>query len=313
MRAFLFYNRIQKHFLPSFNMKNILSALLLFSSLCAFSFTEEELNTDTTGGVSILTWNIKMLPRGATFLHHHPVLRARIIPDILIKDSPDVIVFQESYDGLAMRLIRKKLKAVYPYNQGYQNRKLITYKRAGGVIMFSKYPLSEIESIKYSLLHGINKAAAKGALLVEVKHPVKTFQLLGTHMEAGGSKELKISQYREAGELLRKHEKAGVPQFACGDFNCKKNDTILYPRLINALQMEDGDITSDLKYTTDHLLNDMENYQPTKRNVIDYVFYRANGINARQMTRSVMRFQHPWHKKHSDLSDHFAVLLETKF
>ncbi len=53
-----------------------------------------ELN-DSLPPVSILTWNIKMLPRGATFLHHHPIIRARIIPDVLIKEGADVVVFQE--------------------------------------------------------------------------------------------------------------------------------------------------------------------------------------------------------------------------
>jgi len=97
--------------------------------------------TDTSSNqISILTWNIKMLPRGAVFLHHHPIIRARIIPEILLKELPDVIVFQESYDGKAVRMLRKKLMPVYPYTQGFQNRKVITYKRAGGELVFAGTP-----------------------------------------------------------------------------------------------------------------------------------------------------------------------------
>ena len=228
-----------------------------------------------------------------------------------MKESPDVIVFQESYDGKAVRILRKKLKPMYPYTQGYQNRKLITYKRAGGVLMFSKYPMKEVESIRYSWLEGIDKLARKGAMLVEVEHPVKKFQLLGTHMEAGGSKDLKISQYQEAGELLKRHEQAGVPQFACGDFNTKRVDTVLYPKLIAALQMENAEPCTELKCTSDHLLNDMDYYNPTKRNLIDYVFVKPNGVTPTNTTRSIMRYEYPWSKKHKDLSDHFAVILRT--
>src|SRR3954462_3191543 len=210
-------------------MTKYLSFLALFLSLQVTGAPGGDIAKDTTAKqISILTWNIKMLPRGATFLKHHPVKRAHLIPAILMKESPDVIVFQESYDGKAVRLIRKKLKTMYPYCEGFQNRKLITYKRAGGVLMFSKYPLKEIESIRYSQLEGIDFWARKGAMLVEVKHPAGTFQLLGTHMEAGGGKELKISQYIEAGELLRRHEKQGIPQFAAGDFNTRSIDTVLY-------------------------------------------------------------------------------------
>lgn len=250
-----------------------------------------------------------MLPRIAYFLHHKPVERAKLIPEQIMRESPDVIVFQESYDGIAMRIIRKKLKAMYPYHQGFQNKKVITYKRAGGVIMFSKYPMKELESIKYKWREGINKPAAKGAMLVEVEHPAQKFQLLGTHMEAGGSRDLKVSQYKEAGELLKRHEQNGIPQFAAGDFNCKKSDSILYPKLVDALQMETGEITGELPYTTDHLLCDMSNYRPDKRNVIDYIFFRSSGWQPKKSTRTVKRFEDAWGKNHCDLSDHFAVLL----
>ena len=282
--------------------------LLLF--LSAIHLRAAETDTVPPNQISILTWNIKMLPRGATFLHHHPIKRARIIPDILMKESPDVIVFQESYDGKAMHLLRKKLKPMYAHTQGFQNKKVITYKRAGGVIMFSKFPMKELESIKYSELRGIDKPAAKGALLVEVEHPVKKFQVFGTHMQAGYGPVIKISQYKDAGALLKRHRKEGVPQFAAGDFNTRRTDTLLYPKLLSELEMEDGDICTDLKCTSDHLLNDMDKYDPNRRNLIDYVFFKANGIKPSTTTRSVMQYEYQWNKKHRDLSDHFAVLLK---
>ena len=60
--------------------------------------------------ITIMTYNVKMLPRGATFLHHHPVIRARLIPAKLLEESPDVIVFEEAFDGAAIRAIKKRLK-----------------------------------------------------------------------------------------------------------------------------------------------------------------------------------------------------------
>lgn len=294
-------------------MRFFVVVLLLISVLQVKAGNGNDTPKDTSANqISILTWNIKMLPRVAIHLKHHPVKRAHIIPGILLKESPDVIVFQEAYDRLAMKLIARQLRIKYPYQQGAQNRKGITFKRAGGVIIFSKHPMKEVESIRYSWMEGINKLAGKGALLVEINHPSKTFQVLGTHMEAGGSRELKISQYKDAGLLLKKHEKQGVPQFACGDFNTRRSDTILYPTLIKELQAEDGTLTGELQWTSDHLLNDMDSYNPTRRNLIDYVFCRPNGCVYAQPERRVMRFETQWHKKHKDLSDHFAVLLRTR-
>ncbi|MDB5284591.1 MAG: hypothetical protein JWO06_3666 [Bacteroidota bacterium] len=270
-------------------------------------------NDTTTRQISIMSYNIKMLPRGAVFLHHHPVKRARLIPAKLMEEGTDVVVFEEAFDGLAIRILKRKLKSLYPYCQGMQNRKTVSYKRAGGVLIFSKYPMHEVESIRYSRCKGIDCMGNKGSILVEVEHPVQKFQLLGTHMQAGGSKELKMSQYAEAGELLKRHEQPGVPQFAAGDFNTAKDNPKLYPYLVDALKVEDGEISSDLKFTSDHLLNDMENLDSTKRRVIDFVFYKNNGVAAKSSTRYVKEFQQRWATKHKDLSDHNAIILDMKF
>jgi endonuclease/exonuclease/phosphatase family metal-dependent hydrolase len=259
-----------------------------------------------------MTYNIKMLPRGATYIHHHPVKRARIIPDKVIEENADVVVFQEAFDGKAVRILQRKLKGTYPYEAGQQNRKVISYKRAGGVLMFSKYPVKVLESIRYTECKGIDCMGNKGAMLIEVQHPAIKFQLLGTHIQAGGSRELKTSQYTEASALLKQHAVPGVPQFAAGDFNTHKSDTVLYPRLCEILRAEDGDISSDLKYTTDHLLNDMGKPNPKKRSVIDYVFYIPNGVKFKSAERCVREFEQRWSTQHKDLSDHNALVLTVK-
>ena len=198
--------------------------------------------SDSTGSreITILTYNVKMLPRGAVFLHHHPVIRARLIPAKLIAENPDVIVFEEAFDGAAIRAMRKRLKAVYPYIAGSDNRKVVSYKRAGGVLIFSKYPLKELESIKYTECSGADCLGNKGAILVEVEHPVQKFQLLGTHMQAGHKVEIKQSQYAEAAALIERHTQPGVPQFIAGDFNTHKDDTALYDALVTAIKADNG-------------------------------------------------------------------------
>ena len=296
-------------------MKYNLLFLLLAFSFHAFSGGSDPQKSDTipAGQISIMTYNIKMLPRGAnSFLHHFPVRRARLIPGRLIQEGVDVIVFQEAFDGLADRILRKKLKDAYPYCMGFKNRKVISYKRAGGVLIFSKYPLTELESIKYTQCKGVDCIANKGVLLVEVHHPAGKFQLFGTHMQAGGGKELKQSQYAEAGALLKRHQQPGVPQFAAGDFNTRRNVPELYDSLVRSLDADDGAITGELQYTSDHLLNDMENYNPEKRNLIDYVFVRPNGAKLWDATRYVRKFEQQWHPKHKDLSDHFAMILKLR-
>ena len=273
---------------------------------------------DSTGKheITIMTYNVKLLPRGAVFLHHHPVIRARLIPAKLISENPDVIVFEEAFDGAAIRALKKRLKAAYPYIAGQDNRRVVTYKRAGGVLIFSKYPLKEIESIGYSQCKGVDCYGNKGAILVEVEHPAMKFQLLGTHMQAGGKHDLKLSQYHEAAELLERHVQAGIPQFIAGDFNTHKGDTTLYPYLVNALKAEDGVIDNEEKALEGHAQNDMRENKSNKskknKGVIDYVFVKQNGVKFISLQRYSKQFQQPWNAKHKDLSDHFSVILKVK-
>ena len=291
-------------------IKHIFLLLLLTISVTGFCAPPSGGDSTHNQQISIMTYNIKMLPRGAVFIHHHPVIRARLIPAKLMEESPDVIVFEEAFDGKAVRILKRRLKTMYPYCMGFQNRKVISYKRAGGVLMFSKYPMKEIESITYTECKGIDCIGHKGAMLVEVDHPLHKFQILGTHMQAGGGRDLKLSQYKEAGELLKRHEQAGVPQFAAGDFNTKKNDPNLYPYLVDAMKVEDGDLSGDLVFTSDHLLNDMENLDSTKRRVIDYVFYKSNGVKPVAAVRYAKEFEQRWSTRHKDLSDHNALILK---
>ena len=264
--------------------------------------------------IRIMTYNIKMLPRGANgFLHHHPVVRAKLIPAKLISENPDVIVFQEAFDGMAIKALKKGLQKEYPYMAGNENRKVISYKRAGGVLMFSKYPMKSIESIRYTECKGVDCIGNKGAMLVEVDHPAHKFQLLGTHMQAGGSVELKASQYRDAAELLKRHQQSGVVQFIAGDFNTHKDDTTRYPRLVGELAAKDGDVDDEDKAITAHTLNDMrtKNGVPRqKRGLIDYVFIKENGVKFTSISRYAREFEQRWSSEHKDLSDHFAVILK---
>lgn len=163
-----------------------------------------------------------MLPRVAVRQHHHPLKRAKILPKHLLENNADIIVFQEAFDGVAMQILRRKLKKTYPHWLGFKNKFGIIYSRAGGIIMCSKYPIKEIESIRYKDCTGVDCSGRKGALLAEVDYPAQKFQVLGTHIQAGGPKEIKRSQFEEVGALLKKHEQQGIPQFAA-----KKKITLL--------------------------------------------------------------------------------------
>jgi hypothetical protein len=102
----------------------------------------------------------------------------------------------------------------------------------------------------------------------------------------------------------------------CGDFNTFQSDTLLYPLMIKTLGAENGPFSGELKYTSDHFVNDMcdDFARPdVERDVIDYILYRSNGQPFSSVSRRIIEYLQPWSKKHKYLSDHNAVLMQLKW
>jgi len=282
-------------------MKHILFFLLLTSSTAAFA-------SETS--LRILSWNIKMLPRQFnTFIKHFPLQRSNIIPELLNNDSVDIICFQEAFDRRVNNKLIKALSAKFPYVIGPANERTGKLKLNSGIIFFSRFPMEKIGSIVFDDCGEENCMAQKGGLLVEVTVKDKKIQILGTHMDASSDEKIKESQLKQLGNLLEKYIKNAVPQLICGDFNIEKSNKSLYQKMLSFLKADDGPLTGDLQYTFDPSKNDM-NYDNESPKLIDFILYRSNGFKEKMFQRKIQRYEKKWNKKQSDLSDHFAVLLE---
>lgn len=255
---------------------------------------------------TVISWNIKFLPRALAHIGHRPLKRVMPIAEHLLRDTADVLVLQEAFDNVANRRLLKALKPLYPYHIGPANKKG-AFKISSGILIVSRYPLRQLGTVDFRSCEKEDCWAKKGALLVELSWQGRPIQVLGTHLEAGGGREIKLEQYGELAALIRAHQRTGVPQLLCGDFNTRASDRFLYPRMLETLEATDGPLSGSLQYTSDHLLNDMSTYRPEDREVIDFILYRGNGVEPRYMTRSVVRYTHRWIKGHQDLSDHFGV------
>jgi endonuclease/exonuclease/phosphatase family metal-dependent hydrolase len=262
--------------------------------------------------LKVLSYNIQMLPRWIAHLGHGPIKRAKLIPQKLIADSIDILVFQEAFDKRCMRLIKKELEPFYPYVAGPANDRKFSIKLNSGVMIFSKKPLKILDSVDFTECEKEDCFARKGALLAETEWEGRRLQIMGTHMEAGGSQTLKAGQYLEIAAMMRKHQQANVPQLLAGDFNIRKG-SLLYEAMLATFGMNDGAISGDLQFTADGLLNDMKGYNPEDRKVIDFIFYKANGIIPAYINREIKQYRQAWNKEKKDLSDHQAVLLTLQF
>jgi len=287
--------------------------------LCCFKLLAQEPTVaflENKEEYKILSWNIQMLPRLVVPVRRGPITRSRLIPEKIINDSIDIVVFQECFDIRARRILKRRLKKEYPYKAGPANRMLPVLFTNSGIVIYSKYPIIDKWQFPYKWKEkeSHDKFARKGCLMVEIELPNQQhIQVLGTHLQAGGPDKIRHSQYKQLKSFTDKNQKENVPQIICGDFNTRKTDDVNYKTMISIIDAEDGEIQGDLCCTSDGLLNDMKTYNPDDRKVIDYIFYKGNGIQPEYLKREVRQYQQRWNKKYKDLSDHNAVLGTIKF
>lgn len=292
-------------------MKPILAFVLLFSFLGGQNASaqmppvSDSLSSPT--GIKVLSWNIYMLPPLIKLTGK--VRRAKKIAEIMKESDYDVIVFQEAFHGGARRALKRRLSQLYPYRLGPANRKPGSFKTSSGVWMLAKTPLKELGSIVFTECFGFADCQArKGALLAETTVKGKHIQLMGTHIQAKGDKELKLRQVNEITErLLKPNQQQGVPQILCGDYNLSDLDTNAHNRMLSTLQACNANYCFGIDYTKDKGgVNDLEPGNRTRK-TLDFILYKSNGAIVKQADRIVKIFERRWSKKHIDLSDHYAV------
>ncbi len=262
--------------------------------------------------LKILSWNIYMLP--PLIKRQFKKKRARRIPEVILPEGYDIIVFQESFHFWARHILRRKLKQEYPYQYGPANMRAASIRTNSGIWIVSKIPLTPLGTVRYDECSGFDCMSRKGSALLEGTWQGQQFQILGTHLESG-DQEVRNTQYPQVRAILDEHKKDGVPQIICGDFNTAKKSAD-YPKMLEMLDAEDGELLNQ-EITLDGTSDDFKNRGTgrTSAKIIDYIFYRGNGHVPKKMEREARQpeYPEPWKKTYVGLADHNAVELRIVF
>lgn len=282
--------------------KNFLLVLTILITITSFAKEQDE-------ELKILSWNIYLLPGIANISKQidksNKRGRAKEIAAFVSQSDYDVVVFQEAFFGPARRIISQQVEEAYPYQYGPINPSRMSLKTSSGIFVVSKTPLEIVETIQYETCNGADCFAKKGAALFEGKHNGKTFQILGTHINAGGPAWIKEEQFKMMKTLLNDFQKLGVPQIICGDMNTSINDEINFKFMLETLGVEDIATNSEQKATT-----------ATDGAIIDFIFLRANKSSLHPVNKEIL-----WIKGemqlipllNGNLSDHLAVSASFKW
>jgi len=300
------------HFSNTFFTLFAAMVLLISPSFPAQSFipdSRDDQNQETDKELKLLSWNIYMLPPLVKFTGK--IKRAHGIVETLQDEDYNIIVFQEAFHKRARSIIREGLKDLFPYAYGPANKKGGPLKTNSGIWVLSQMPLTIMNTINFDDCAGADCWARKGAMLLKGEWRNQPFQLLGTHLQAGSEDSIRYGQYREIQkQLLTPHQEKDVPQILCGDFNTAKENNH-YKKMLQTLDAEDGAMSSKVKHSSHGPDNDFKDHD--HRQLIDFLFYRQNGIVPESIKRFVKVFEHPWQDDNQDLSDHYAIEARISF
>lgn len=271
--------------------------------------SQESVNSYADTELKILSWNIYMLPPFIYMTNKRA--RAKAIGDYLHTSDYDIAILQETFKHGARRMIKRRTKESFPYRKGPANIRYVTiFRTNSGIWMLSKHPIEKMGVTKYKQKAGFdNKMARKGALMVEMNKEGKKFHFVGTHLNAGGPIEVRKSQVEQIRDLVAEHEKPGVPVFIAGDFNIdkrKSHEIDAYHFTLETLNVEDGVLVGDRQCTAS-VKNDYNFDNPNKCEIIDYIFYKGNGVDYRYAERRLPVIEYPFKAGKRNLSDHEPV------
>lgn len=284
-----------------------LKRTFLFLAFCFFLIksTAQEQNNS----LDILSWNIYMLPGIANLSKEIDKSdkkgRAFEIAQLVNGSPYEIIVFQEAFFNPARRILSKNIMEQYPYQYGPINPSKASLKTSSGIFVVSKIPLKIVDIIKFDACNGADCFAKKGAPLFQGEFQGNTFQLLGTHLNAGDPQWIREEQYKQMRQLLDNFKLLGVPQIVCGDMNTRQANEKDYNNMLKMLDVIDLETTSTQKTTT-----------ARGEGVIDYIFLRKNNVEIETIAKEVLWFKSDikrTDKLNSNLSDHLAIKASFKW
>lgn len=202
-----------------------------------------------------------------------PIKRQQIIAQTLLKEDADIITLQEIHTYYVLNLYKKKLN--YPH---VAYKKYI-YGPRGGLVTFSKFPVSDIGYLNFkkrgSFLNSsfIARIIKNGALICKIKNsPITILNVHATpnldHSEVEHNRFIKFidAQLTEVAAIVNDLKKKGESILIGGDLNVSKNSSV-YSKFLKKSGLVD--VFSKDDFPTQH-----QEYLPNSKKVtrIDYVF-----------------------------------------
>lgn len=265
-----------------------------------------ELKAQTKDTISIMTWNIYMLPRPLVWSHQSQ--RADSMINILNQEDVDVLVLQEVFDRKAKKKLRSGLKKRYPYSAGPGHSPFL--KQSSGVMIFSRFPIYYDEFLPFKECEAVDCWAKKGALYAEIfVNNQKKIQVIGTHMQSKTGflyNYTRNQQLKSIYKMSKMNKEEGVPIVYAGDFNISESDS-LYEGMLALFKAGKMNLWGRQRSSIDSENDIRSEKGEGGDDLIDFILLDPNRTGASLINTDIIRYQAKLSKRKRDLSDHYAV------
>jgi endonuclease/exonuclease/phosphatase family metal-dependent hydrolase len=238
-------------------LKYFLLFLLIYPSL---SISQDK--------ISIASWNTYLLPK--TIKKSNQKNRSKDISSSLINHNYDIIALQEVFDKASLKSIIDSLAKKYRYYKVANKNSL--FKTSSGLIVFSKYEITNTSFIKYKRAISADYFAKKGALICKIKINDSIFiNVVNTHLQSTNKEKAKKIRQSQLNQIQKAFTTDSIiPTVFLGDFNIPKKNNPNYKAMLSILNANDSSSISQIFTTCNSLSNNLvkSNEPPA---ILDYI------------------------------------------
>lgn len=269
--------------------------------LTTFLFFNNFAYSQTSDSLKVVSWNVFLRP---AILKDKQLKRVDSIAASILKIDADVVVLQEVFHKKSRKRLIAALSKSYPYHSKIGKKTF--WGVPSGNCIFSKDSIESEQFVYYKRAMNADRMAKKGAIGIRVNHFGKSFNIFGTHLQAGGGTEgakIRCSQIEQLAAMPDKLDQ-NTSLFA-GDFNIKYKDS-LYDFLstkLNIANFAPRNKEFGTANFSDHTLTSASG----KAKWIDFIFVKLpNRIRFRSSHIEEPRCF--FNKKRTRISDHNPII-----
>lgn len=179
----------------------------------------------------VLSYNVWGMPFPIRPAHK----KLREAPKIIPQLQADILGMQEVFIRRSKDLAKMKEYPHVAFGAGPKGLKVL----GSGLLIASKYPLSNIATMTYKKCSGSDCLARKGALYARVTIPGQgEIDVINTHLNAGSNRKTKEAQLNQLFDFVSKH-RSHRPLILLGDFNLQP-ESIFYRSFPYFFEVEDA-------------------------------------------------------------------------